>query len=136
MESEVYIGNFGEIKNSRVGRGSKSGHFGYIGDAVLGTNVNVGAGSVTCNYDGREKHATTIGDDAFIGSATMIVAPRRIGARAYTGTGSVVTRDVPDDCGAVGAPARILSKRKRRGGDDDDSPAASKTRANRPIAER
>lgn len=131
LESDVYIGNFGEIKNSRIGRGSKSGHFGYIGDAVLGANVNVGAGSVTCNYDGREKHGTEIGDDVFIGSDTMIVAPRKIGDRAYTGTGAVVTRDVPDDSGAVGAPARILSK-KRRGG---DSPPPSKTRANGLIAE-
>ena len=128
LEAEVYIGNFGEIKNSRIGRGSKSGHFGYIGDAVLGSNVNVGAGSVTCNYDGRAKHATTIGDDAFIGSDTMIVAPRRIGDRAYTGTGSVVTKDVPDDAGAVGAPARILAPKRRRG--DGDSPA-SKTAVER-----
>ena len=139
LESEVYIGNFGEIKNSRIGRGSKSGHFGYIGDAVLGTNVNVGAGSVTCNYDGRAKHATTIGDDAFIGSDTMIVAPRRIGDRAYTGTGSVVTRDVPDGYGAVGAPARILppkSTKRRRGDDDADSPPPKSTRANGPAVER
>ena len=139
LEAEVRIGNFGEIKNSRIGRGSKCGHFGYIGDAILGSDVNVGAGSVTCNYDGRAKHETVIGDGAFIGSDTMIVAPRRIGDRAYTGTGAVVTRDVPDDAGAVGAPARILSKsnKRRRGGDDDDdSPPASKTGANRPIAER
>ena len=134
LEAEVRIGNFGEIKNSRIGRGSKSGHFGYIGDAVLGSNVNVGAGSVTCNYDGRDKHGTVIGDDAFIGSDTMIVAPRKIGDRAYTGTGAVVTRDVPDDAGAVGAPARILTKRRRGG--DGDCPPSSKTGAKRPIGER
>ena len=127
LEEEVHIGNFGEIKNSRIGRGSKSGHFGYIGDAVLGSNVNVGAGSVTCNYDGSAKNATVIGDDAFIGSDTMIVAPRRIGDRAYTGTGSVVTRDVPDDAGAVGAPARIMTRKR---------PANANARANGSEVER
>ena len=136
LEAGVRVGNFGEIKNSRVGRGSKSGHFSYIGDAVLGANVNVGAGSVTCNYDGREKRRTEIGDDVFIGSDTMIVAPRKIGDRAYTGTGAVVTRDVPDDSGAVGAPARILSKRRRGGGGSPTAAPNNNTRASGPTAER
>ena len=111
LESSVRIGNFGEIKNSRIGRGTRSGHFSYIGDAEVGSNVNIGAGSITCNYDGETKHRTVIGDDVFIGCDTMMVAPVKIGDRSYTGTGSVVNKDVPPDSGAIGAPARIRSKR-------------------------
>ena len=111
LESGVRVGNFGEIKNSRIGRGTRSGHFSYIGDAEVGSNVNVGAGSVTCNYDGETKHRTVIGDDVFIGCDTMMVAPVKIGDRSYTGTGSVVNKDVPPDSGAIGAPARIRSKK-------------------------
>ena len=111
LESGVRVGNFGEIKNSRVGRGTRSGHFSYIGDAEVGSNVNVGAGSITCNYDGETKHRTVIGDDVFIGCDTMMVAPVKIGDRSYTGTGSVVNKDVPPDSGAIGAPARIRTKR-------------------------
>ena len=112
LESAVRIGNFGEIKNSRIGRGTKSGHFSYIGDAEVGENVNIGAGSITCNYDGEKKNRTVIGDDVFIGCDTMMVAPVRIGERSYTGTGSVINRDVPPDSGAIGAPARIRSKKR------------------------
>ncbi|MCH8109891.1 MAG: bifunctional UDP-N-acetylglucosamine diphosphorylase/glucosamine-1-phosphate N-acetyltransferase GlmU, partial [Chloroflexi bacterium] len=90
------------------------GHFSYIGDAQLGANVNIGAGTVTCNFDGDGKNQTTIGDDAFIGSDTMLVAPVEIGARASTGAGSVVTRDVPPDTVAVGMPARTLPKKKKQ----------------------
>ena len=111
LESGVRVGNFGEIKNSRIGRGTRSGHFSYIGDAEVGSNVNIGAGSVTCNYDGETKHRTVIGDDVFIGCDTMMVAPVKIGDRSYTGTGSVVNKDVPPDSGAIGAPARIRSKK-------------------------
>ena len=111
LESGVRVGNFGEIKNSRIGRGTRSGHFSYIGDAEVGSNVNVGAGSVTCNYDGETKHRTIIGDDVFIGCDTMMVAPVKIGDRSYTGTGSVVNKDVPPDSGAIGTPARIRSKK-------------------------
>ena len=115
----VHIGSFAEVKNSRLGPGTRSHHFSYIGDADLGANVNVGAGTVTCNYDGNKKSKTTIGDDSFIGSDTMLVAPLSIGRRSSTGAGSVVTKDVPPDSVAVGAPARILPKKGRdrpRGG--------------------
>ena len=115
LESGVRIGNFGEIKNSRIGGGTKSGHFSYIGDAEVGSNVNIGAGSITCNFDGEHKHKTTIGDDAFIGCDTMMVAPVSIGERSYTGTGSVVNRDVPADSGAIGAPARIRTRKPDAG---------------------
>ena len=113
LESGVHIGNFAEVKNSRLGPGTKSGHFSYIGDADLGANVNIGAGTVTCNYDGEKKNPTTIGDDAFIGSGSMLVAPINIGARSSTGAGAVVTKDVPPDSLAVGAPAKIQPKKSR-----------------------
>ena len=125
LESEVRIGNFGEIKNSRIGRATKSGHFSYIGDAEVGANVNIGAGSVTCNYDGEKKNRTVIGDDVFIGCDTMMVAPVTIGDRSYTGTGSVINKDVPSDSGAIGAPARI---RSRKSGKDSGSPGRNAAR--------
>jgi bifunctional UDP-N-acetylglucosamine pyrophosphorylase/glucosamine-1-phosphate N-acetyltransferase len=103
----VHIGNFAEVKGSRLGRRTKMGHFSYIGDAEVGDDVNIGAGTITANYDGQNKHRTVIGDRAFIGSDTMLVAPVRIGAGARTSAGSVVTRDVPDGMMAIGAPARI-----------------------------
>ncbi len=108
LENRVRIGNYTEIKNSHLGKGTKSGHFSYLGDADIGTNVNIGAGTVTCNYDGKNKHRTVIGDDAFIGCDTMLVAPVNVGRRTFTGTGSVVTKDVPADSKAIGSPARVL----------------------------
>ena len=117
LERDVRLGNFVEVKNSRLGQGAKSGHFSYIGDADVGAEVNVGAGTVTCNYDGDQKHATTIGDRAFIGSGTMLVAPVSVGEDAATGAGSVVTRDVPPGSIAVGMPAR---SRRRAGGSEED----------------
>jgi bifunctional UDP-N-acetylglucosamine pyrophosphorylase/glucosamine-1-phosphate N-acetyltransferase len=106
LEREVCMGTFAEAKASRIGRGTQMHHFCYVGDADLGERVNVGAGTVTCNFDGQEKHRTVIGDEAFIGSDSMLVAPVRIGARARTGAGSVVTRDVPDGATVVGVPAK------------------------------
>jgi len=103
----VHMGNFGEVKNSYLGPGTKMGHFSYLGDITTGTNVNIGAGTITCNYDGVNKNPTTVGDDAFIGSDTMLVAPVNIGKNSKTGAGSVVTKDVPDDSLAYGVPARI-----------------------------
>jgi bifunctional UDP-N-acetylglucosamine pyrophosphorylase/glucosamine-1-phosphate N-acetyltransferase len=113
IEAGVHIGNFVEIKKSRLGRETKVGHFSYLGDATIGRNVNIGAGTITCNYDGVQKHPTFVGDDAFIGSDSMLIAPLRIGARATTGAGSVVNHDVPPDTLAVGAPARIRTKRRK-----------------------
>jgi len=109
----VHLGNFGEVKDSLLGEETKMGHFSYIGDATIGKNVNIGAGTITCNFDGRSKHPTEIGDDVFIGSDTMLVAPIKIGKRARTGAGSVVTRDVPEDTVVVGVPARHLRKVKK-----------------------
>lgn len=106
----VHMGNFGEIKNSYLGPGTKIGHFSYLGDATIGSDVNIGAGTITCNYDGEHKNPTEIGEGAFIGSDTMLVAPVKIGEGARTGAGSVVTKDVPPKTLAVGAPARAIRK--------------------------
>ena len=108
IEDSAHLGNYVEVKNSRVGANTAAGHFCYLGDADIGAGVNIGAGAITCNYDGREKHPTTIGDGAFIGSDTMLIAPVAVGAGAATGAGSVVTKDIPDAGRAVGVPARLL----------------------------
>ena len=105
------LGTFVESKNSSIGEGSKAPHLSYLGDADVGRGVNVGAGTITCNWDGREKHRTVIDDDAYISSDTMLVAPTHIGKRAATGAGAVIKGDVPDDALAVGVPARILEGR-------------------------
>ena len=104
--SHVHMGNYGEVKNSRLGPGAKMGHFSYLGDADVGANVNIGCGTITCNYDGAKKHKTVIGEGAFIGSDTMLRAPVTIGKGAVTGAGSVVTHDVPDGAVVYGVPAR------------------------------
>ena len=97
LEDEVHIGNFVEVKKSRIQRGAKANHLSYIGDATVGQKVNVGAGTICCNYDGANKWPTEIGDGAFIGSGTMLVAPVKVGAKATIGAGSTITRDAPPD---------------------------------------
>lgn len=108
------IGNFAEIKNARLGAGSQQHHFSYIGDAEVGANVNIGAGSVTANFDGKAKHQTVIGDRVKLGVDTMMVAPLTIGEDATTGAGAVVTRDVAPGKTVVGMPARPIELRRRR----------------------
>jgi bifunctional UDP-N-acetylglucosamine pyrophosphorylase / glucosamine-1-phosphate N-acetyltransferase len=115
LAAGVHIGNFGEIKDSFLGPGTKMGHFSYVGNATIGAKANIGAGTITCNYDGERKHPTVIGDNVFIGSDTMLVAPVKIGERARTGAGSVVTKDVPPDSLAVGVPARVIRKLSKLG---------------------
>ncbi|MBX3003196.1 MAG: bifunctional UDP-N-acetylglucosamine diphosphorylase/glucosamine-1-phosphate N-acetyltransferase GlmU, partial [Anaerolineales bacterium] len=115
LEDHVHMGNFGEIKNSRLAPGVKMGHFSYIGDATIGRNVNIGAGTITANYDGQNKNPTVIEEDVFIGSDTMLVAPLHIGKGARTGAGAVVTKDVAPNTVVVGIPARAI--RKREGSD-------------------
>lgn len=110
LESGVHVGNFAEVKESRLATGVLMGHFGYVGDASIGANVNLGAGMVTCNFDGQEKHRTNIGAGAFVGCDTMLVAPVNVGEDAITGAGSVITEDVPPGRLAVGVPARIVTK--------------------------
>jgi bifunctional UDP-N-acetylglucosamine pyrophosphorylase/glucosamine-1-phosphate N-acetyltransferase len=123
----VHIGNYAEVKASRLGPHTKMGHFSYMGDAEVGADVNIGAGTITANYDGEQKHATMIGDGAFIGSDSTLVAPVRIGRGARTSAGSVVTRDVPDGMLAVGAPARI------RAAGTTDAPAAGEGQEETPA---
>jgi len=106
LQAEVHMGSFGEVKNSMLGPGVHMGHFSYIGDARVGAASNIGAGAVTCNFDGHQKHATYIGDGAFVGSGAMLVAPLEIGAGAIIGAGSVVTHDVPAGAVVYGVPAR------------------------------
>lgn len=110
MEERAVVGNFVEVKKSHIGRGTKSMHLTYLGDATIGEETNIGAGTVTCNYDGRQKHPTVIEDHVKIGSDTMLVAPVRVGSGAVTGAGSVVTEDVPPNTLVAGVPAKIKKK--------------------------
>jgi bifunctional UDP-N-acetylglucosamine pyrophosphorylase/glucosamine-1-phosphate N-acetyltransferase len=110
LGNHVHMGNFGEVKDSHLSDGVKMGHFSYIGNAQIGANTNIGAGTITCNYDGEKKHDTEIGEDVFIGSDTMLVAPLKIGAGARTGAGAVVTKDVAENTLVVGMPARAIKK--------------------------
>jgi len=114
LKNHVHMGNFGEVKDSTLHEGVKMGHFSYIGNANIGANTNIGAGTITCNYDGEKKHPTEIGEDAFIGSDTMLVAPLKLGNGARTGAGAVVTKNVPDDTLVVGMPARAIRKLERK----------------------
>src|SRR5438128_11538592 len=110
MEERAVVGNFVEVKKSRLGRGTKSMHLTYLGDATIGPETNIGAGTVTCNYDGKHKHQTVIEDHVRIGSDTMLVAPVRVGSGAVTGAGSVVTEDVPPNTLVAGVPAKVKKK--------------------------
>ena len=114
LKSHVHMGNFGEVKDSTLHEGVKMGHFSYIGNAHVGANTNIGAGTITANYDGEKKNATEIGEDVFIGSDTMLVAPLKLGNGARTGAGAVVTKNVPEDTLVVGMPARAIRKLERK----------------------
>ena len=112
-----HIGNFVELKKTKLGKGSKASHLAYLGDAVIGSGVNIGAGSITCNYDGRQKHPTAIADNVFIGSNSTLVAPLKISEGAYIGAGSVITKDVDADSLALGRAQQVdkpgWAKRRR-----------------------
>lgn len=110
LEETSVVGNFVEVKKSRLGRGSKSMHLTYLGDATIGEKTNIGAGTITCNYDGKNKHETIIGDNVKIGSDTMLVAPITVGNGSITAAGSVVTEDVPPNSLVAGVPA-VIKKR-------------------------
>jgi bifunctional UDP-N-acetylglucosamine pyrophosphorylase / glucosamine-1-phosphate N-acetyltransferase len=107
---DAHVGNFVETKKIKLGKGSKANHLTYLGDAEIGAGVNIGAGTITCNYDGVHKHTTFIGDGAFIGSDSTLVAPVRVGKGAYVGAGSCITDDVPDDALAVGRARQIVKE--------------------------
>ena len=116
LDEDAKAGTYVEVKKSRIGKGSKVPHLSYIGDAEIGKNVNIGAGTITCNYDGEtgKKSKTTIEDDVLIGSDTMLVAPVTVGKGGVTGAGAVVSRDIPPQGVAIGAPARVVRERKRK----------------------
>ena len=114
LEEGSAVGNFVEVKKSRLGRGSKSMHLTYLGDATIGEMTNIGAGTITCNYDGQRKHETIIEDNVKIGSDTMLVAPVRVGSGSVTGAGSVVTKDIPPDSLVAGVPAVIKKSLRER----------------------
>jgi bifunctional UDP-N-acetylglucosamine pyrophosphorylase / glucosamine-1-phosphate N-acetyltransferase len=111
IAEDVHIGSFAELVRSKVGRGSAVPHVSYLGDTDLGEDANIGAGTITANFDGTKKNRTVIGDGAFVGVDTMLVAPVKLGKGARTGAGSVVTKDVPDGATAVGVPARVIRKK-------------------------
>lgn len=115
MEENSRVGNFVEMKKTVLGRNSKANHLTYLGDATVGENTNIGAGTITCNYDGKNKHATEIGNNVKIGSDTMLVAPIKVGDGAVTGAGTVATKDIPPNKLAVGSPARFI---KTLGGEE------------------
>jgi bifunctional UDP-N-acetylglucosamine pyrophosphorylase / glucosamine-1-phosphate N-acetyltransferase len=123
LQDHVHMGNFGEVKDSTLGPGVKMGHFSYIGNATIGANTNIGAGTITCNFDGQKKHPTEIGEEVFIGSDTMLVAPLKLGDRARTGAGAVVTKNVPEDTLVVGMPARAIRKLEKRDSDPVGHPS-------------
>lgn len=123
LDEGARVGNFVEVKEARLGPGAKAGHLAYVGDATVGAGANIGAGTVTCNYDGEEKHRTEIGEKAFVGSGTLLVAPVKVGRRAVTAAGSVITRDVADGALAVERSRQRevpgwSEKRRRKGGEE------------------
>jgi bifunctional UDP-N-acetylglucosamine pyrophosphorylase/glucosamine-1-phosphate N-acetyltransferase len=106
----AHVGNFVETKKIRLGKGSKANHLTYLGDAEIGAGVNIGAGTITCNYDGVNKHTTIIDDGVFIGSDSTLVAPVRVGKGAYVGAASCITEDVPKDALAIGRGRQIVKE--------------------------
>ena len=112
LSEDVHIGSFAELVRTKVGRGSKVPHVSYLGDTDLGEDANIGAGTITANFDGTNKNRTQIGDGAFVGVDTMLVAPVKLGRQSRTGAGSVVTKDVPDGATAVGVPARVIRRKE------------------------
>ena len=114
ISSRAKIGDFVEIKNSNIGVGTKVPHLTYVGDSDVGAKTNIGCGTITCNYDGVNKHRTVIGDNVFIGSNSSLVAPVSVGSGAKTGAGAVITHDVPPNCTVIGVPARPMPEKKEK----------------------
>ncbi len=119
VEAGAQVGNFVELKKTRLGRGAKALHLAYLGDSAIGEKVNIGAGTITCNYDGKKKHQTKIGKGAFVGSNSTLVAPVVLGDGSYVAAGSVITEEVPGDSLALGRSRQVVkpewAKKKREG---------------------
>ena len=114
MANGAKVGNFVEIKKANIGEGAKVNHLSYIGDAIVGAKANIGAGTITCNYDGVNKHLTRIGAGSFVGSNSSLVAPVTIGDNAYVGSGSVVTKDAPDNSLVVTRAKQVILEDKAK----------------------
>ena len=114
LSNKAKIGNFVEVKKSTIGAGSKANHHAYLGDATIGKKANIGAGTITCNYDGKEKHETKIGDETFIGTNSSLVAPLQIGKKSYVAAGSVITSDVPSNSLAFGRSRQKIKKNRKK----------------------
>jgi bifunctional UDP-N-acetylglucosamine pyrophosphorylase/glucosamine-1-phosphate N-acetyltransferase len=125
LSNDVHIGNFVEVKNSKIAANSKANHLAYVGDSIVGSRVNIGAGTITCNYDGVNKHQTIIEDDVFIGSDTQLVAPVRVGRGATLGAGTTLTKDAPANQLTV-SRARQVSLQWQRPVKQEKKPAAKK----------
>jgi bifunctional UDP-N-acetylglucosamine pyrophosphorylase/glucosamine-1-phosphate N-acetyltransferase len=110
LDEAVHLGNFVETKKARLGRGTKASHLSYLGDATIGEGVNIGAGTITCNYDGEKKHRTVLEDGVFVGSDSQLVAPVTVGKGAYVAAGSTITHDVPADSLAVARSHQQVKK--------------------------
>ena len=110
LESSSKVGNFVEIKNSKIGANTKANHHAYLGDAYIGKKTNIGAGTITCNYDGKNKNKTKIGDNVFVGTNSSLVAPLTIGKKSYIAAGSVITQDVPNNSLAFGRAKQSIKK--------------------------
>jgi bifunctional UDP-N-acetylglucosamine pyrophosphorylase/glucosamine-1-phosphate N-acetyltransferase len=123
LSEHAHVGNFVETKNATLGEGSKANHLSYLGDATIGRDVNIGAGTITCNYDGANKHQTIIGDGAFIGSDSQLVAPVSVGPGATIGAGSTVTRDAPPDELTVSRAKQVSIKGWKRPAKKPKGPA-------------
>lgn len=133
LADEVHIGNFVEVKNTTIGKGSKANHLTYLGDATIGTKTNIGAGTITCNYDGVNKYQTVIGDEVRIGSDTMLVAPVKIGDKATTGAGSVITKDCePNKLVVARARQTVVEGWVRPEKPAKDQPAAAPAETEKP----
>ena len=135
LANDVHIGNFVEVKNSKIAANSKANHLAYVGDSIVGTRVNIGAGTITCNYDGVNKHQTIIEDDVFIGSDTQLVAPVRVGRGATLGAGTTLTKDAPPNQLTV-SRAKQISIPWQRPVKQGKKVAAKKTATKKAVAKK